>query len=86
MRQSIAIVLAVCVLCLNVVSQAWGSKGESKRELRAGIIGLDTSHAPAFARILNDPNATADVSHRVSVCNCALVFAQGRYYLAPIRT
>ncbi|MEC9093602.1 MAG: Gfo/Idh/MocA family oxidoreductase [Planctomycetota bacterium] len=30
--------------------------------LRIGIIGLDTSHAPAFTKILNDPRADADVS------------------------
>ncbi len=27
---------------------------------RVGIIGLDTSHAPAFTRILNSPNASAE--------------------------
>lgn len=31
------------------------------KELRAGIIGLDTSHAPAFTRVLNDPDAADDV-------------------------
>ena len=31
-------------------------------ELRVGIIGLDTSHAPAFAKILNDKNAKNDVA------------------------
>ena len=29
--------------------------------MRAGIIGLDTSHSPAFARILNAPDAADDV-------------------------
>ena len=28
--------------------------------LRAGMIGLDTSHAPAFTKLLNDPAATND--------------------------
>jgi predicted dehydrogenase len=30
--------------------------------VRVGIIGLDTSHAPAFAKILNDPKAGPDVA------------------------
>jgi hypothetical protein len=34
---------------------------ESKK-IRVGIIGLDTSHAPAFTKILNDPNAPDDVA------------------------
>lgn len=32
------------------------------KPLRAGIIGLDTSHAPAFTRILNAADAPADVA------------------------
>ncbi|MCC5931603.1 MAG: Gfo/Idh/MocA family oxidoreductase [Cyclobacteriaceae bacterium] len=32
------------------------------RPLKVGIIGLDTSHSPAFVKIINDPQATADVS------------------------
>jgi len=32
------------------------------KTLRVGIIGLDTSHAPAFVKILNDPNAKPDVA------------------------
>ncbi|HKD35717.1 MAG TPA: Gfo/Idh/MocA family oxidoreductase, partial [Pirellulales bacterium] len=30
--------------------------------LRAGIIGLDTSHAGAFTKLLNDPNAAGDLA------------------------
>lgn len=30
--------------------------------LRAGMIGLDTSHVPAFTRIFNNPNATGDLA------------------------
>lgn len=39
------------------------------REIRIGIIGLDTSHATAFAKLLNDPKAEADVA------NCKVVAA-----------
>ncbi|MDX1966407.1 MAG: Gfo/Idh/MocA family oxidoreductase [Planctomycetaceae bacterium] len=30
--------------------------------IRVGVIGLDTSHAPAFAKLLNDPKAEPDVA------------------------
>src|SRR5947207_11352568 len=30
--------------------------------LRAGMIGLDTSHVPAFAKIFNNPKATGDIA------------------------
>ena len=30
--------------------------------IRAGMIGLDTSHVPAFAKIFNNPKSTGDVS------------------------
>jgi hypothetical protein len=30
----------------------------SAQTLRAGIIGCDTSHVPAFTKLINDPNAT----------------------------
>ncbi|HZO86059.1 MAG TPA: Gfo/Idh/MocA family oxidoreductase [Verrucomicrobiae bacterium] len=30
--------------------------------LRAGMIGLDTSHVPAFTKIFNDPKATGDIA------------------------
>ncbi|HUR58944.1 MAG TPA: Gfo/Idh/MocA family oxidoreductase [Opitutaceae bacterium] len=30
--------------------------------LRAGMIGLDTSHVPSFAKLLNDPKATGDLA------------------------
>ena len=33
----------------------------TEKVLRAGIIGLDTSHAPAFAGVLNGPKATGEL-------------------------
>ncbi len=36
--------------------------GEPAGPLRAGIIGLDTSHVIAFTRILNDPKASGDLA------------------------
>jgi sugar lactone lactonase YvrE len=41
----------------------------AKKTLRVGIIGLDTSHAIAFTRALNDKNAKADIA------NCRVVAA-----------
>lgn len=38
------------------------AQAEEPKLLRAGIIGLDTSHVPAFTRIFNDPNASGDVA------------------------
>jgi Oxidoreductase family, NAD-binding Rossmann fold len=35
---------------------------DGEKGLRAGIIGLDTSHAPAFAKLLNGPEATGDLA------------------------
>lgn len=35
---------------------------ESAKPLRAGVIGLDTSHAPAFAELFNGPDATGDLA------------------------
>lgn len=32
------------------------------KPLRAGMIGLDTSHVPAFTKIFNSPNATGDLA------------------------
>lgn len=44
-----------------VLALVWTSAGiapaEDSRPLRAGIIGLDTSHVVAFTNLLNDPNA-----------------------------
>jgi len=45
---------------------ACGSLGSAQdaptKTFRCGIIGLDTSHAPAFVKILNDPKAAPDVA------------------------
>jgi hypothetical protein len=35
---------------------------EPTKPLRAGIIGLDTSHAPAFTQLLNGPEATGELA------------------------
>ena len=41
--------------------------------IRVGIIGLDTSHAPAFANVLNDEAADSDVKN----CRVVAAYPQG---------
>ncbi len=36
-------------------------RGDKFKELRAGIIGLDTSHVVAFTKVLNNPEATGEL-------------------------
>jgi hypothetical protein len=51
---------ATTVLALAIADPV-GDK-EPAKPLRAGIIGLDTSHSVAFTQILNDPRASDDVA------------------------
>jgi hypothetical protein len=57
--------LLPCLLFLGA-SFAAGSRAAAQEPvspiIRVGMIGLDTSHAPAFAKILNDPEAGPDVA------------------------
>jgi predicted dehydrogenase len=60
MRSLVGIILA---------SVVWGSLAtamthaeEPAKPLRVGVIGLDTSHAPAFAELFNGPKATGDLA------------------------
>ena len=43
------------------------------KELRVGIIGLDTSHAIAFTKALNDPHAKPDIAH----CRVVAAYPKG---------
>ena len=54
----IALLLASTLLCLagSTVAQ------ETLKPLRAGIIGLDTSHVPAFTKLFNNPKADGDLA------------------------
>src|SRR5467141_3829516 len=40
----------------------WQSRAADQAPLRAGMIGLDTSHVPAFAKLCNNSKATGDIS------------------------
>ncbi|QDV53576.1 family 16 glycoside hydrolase [Gimesia fumaroli] len=52
------LLLFVLTVALTGPLMAW----ESKQELRAGIIGLDTSHAIAFTKMLNTGNPEGDLA------------------------
>jgi predicted dehydrogenase len=51
--------LALLALVAGVLAKASAAE---PAPLRAGMIGLDTSHVPAFAKIFNSPKATGDVA------------------------
>lgn len=46
---------------------------EDTKIIRIGIIGLDTSHAPAFAKVLNDPKAPENLSG----CKVVIAYPHG---------
>src|SRR5258705_3804740 len=52
----------ILVLVVAIGLSAAAVRAEDKRPLRAGIIGLDTSHATAFAKLFNDPKSTGDIA------------------------
>ncbi len=49
--------LGMLIVAVNIFMQNTGAQ----EPLRAGMIGLDTSHVPAFARIFNNPQASGDL-------------------------
>ncbi|HEY8751274.1 MAG TPA: Gfo/Idh/MocA family oxidoreductase [Tepidisphaeraceae bacterium] len=57
-QMGISPISCVAFLVTSLVVNVISSGQENRSVLRAGIIGLDTSHAPAFTKALNDPKAT----------------------------
>ncbi len=57
---SICVSLFVGVVAVSLAVA--GRAGEPAKPLRAGIIGLDTSHVIAFTNLINDPKATGDLA------------------------
>ncbi|HTN75074.1 MAG TPA: Gfo/Idh/MocA family oxidoreductase [Pirellulaceae bacterium] len=70
--------LLALVASLSLSGLAHSQEKAAMPEIRVGIIGLDTSHAPAFAKILNDPKAPDDVSH----CRVVAAYPQGSVDIA----
>ncbi len=54
--------LSVIALARSVLSAQAEEAKSPPKVLRAGIIGLTTSHVPAFTSLLNDPQATGDLA------------------------
>ncbi len=60
--------LLCCALWLTLATSLFAAPSDAPpKPIRVGIIGLDTSHAPAFAQILNDTNAAADVAEAAAI-------------------
>ncbi|MDR3405714.1 MAG: Gfo/Idh/MocA family oxidoreductase [Chthoniobacter sp.] len=59
MLKHFALLTSLHLLAIGVSIHAEDS---SAKTIRAGMIGLDTSHVPAFVGILNDPKAAGDVA------------------------
>lgn len=57
-------IAAFCLACAFFAVQLRAAEAPSQaaHTLRAGIIGLDTSHVIAFTKIFNDPKATGDIA------------------------
>ncbi|MEK6479347.1 Gfo/Idh/MocA family oxidoreductase [Catalinimonas sp. 4WD22] len=54
---------AVSAVGLSLASYPfYNMRGKPNKELKAGIIGLDTSHSVAFTKVLNDPEALTDIA------------------------
>jgi predicted dehydrogenase len=53
---------ALSLVCLALIGLTGPSSAQETKPLRAGIIGLDTSHVVAFTRILNNPKAEGDLA------------------------
>ena len=59
---SVLSVLCMIIVAGYVVPVRAGEPEASKKVLRAGMIGLTTSHVMAFTGVVNDPNATGDLA------------------------
>ncbi len=54
--------IAFLALGIIAMSTAHPSLGQQSEQLKVGMIGLDTSHSPAFAKEMNNPNATGNLA------------------------
>ena len=62
MRRHLSLLNALCgIVVAGYVLSVQAAEAPPK-VLRAGIIGLTTSHVPAFTNLLNDPKATGDLA------------------------
>lgn len=54
------VLLLAAALFLSLAGSALSQ--DTPKPLRAGIIGLDTSHVPAFTKLFNNPKADGDLA------------------------
>ena len=54
--------LILLILCFAMSVATGGRGAEPERNIRVGMIGLDTSHVIAFTKLMNDPQATGDLA------------------------
>ncbi len=55
----------VCFALISSMTQIAGIQAQEKSSpIRVGIIGLDTSHAPAFAKLFNSPDAKGEMQYQ----------------------
>jgi len=73
MSSRILAILVVSVVAVTSPNSSAADTPTERKELRAGIIGLDTSHATAFAKMLNDANA----KDRVEGCRVVAAYPKG---------
>lgn len=66
LRSCLSLLLLAFLPCLAIAA-------EQQPEIRVGIIGLDTSHATAFTKILNDPQAPPELAG----CRVVAAYPQG---------
>ena len=59
---SLIAVVGATVLHVSQDHAAAQDAASTEKPLRAGMIGLDTSHVPAFAKLFNGPKATGDLA------------------------
>lgn len=59
-----SLIISVLVAPILLAALTAGTRGEEPagKLIRAGIIGLDTSHVVAFTKIFNDPGAAGDIA------------------------
>ena len=50
------------VAAFSLLALAVSARAATPAPLRAGMIGLDTSHVPAFVKLFNDPKAAGDIA------------------------
>ena len=62
MNRSFALLIPAVSILLLASALSADVAAAATAPLRAGIIGLDTSHVPAFVKLFNDPKATDDVA------------------------